>query len=107
MELADEVVAALESEQRRSDASAERRRFLMGRRNNSCRGPADDHREWGDGSQALGRPPTGVPSLIWAMEIHLVSSHSGRIVFLKLPVVDRDVELFREHCCPDPPARRP
>lgn len=71
MELADEVVAALESEQRRSDASAERRRFLVDRLN-SGRSPRDNHRE-GGGIQVLGRPPIGVPPLIWAMEIHLVS----------------------------------
>lgn len=71
MELADEVVAALESEQRRSDAAAERRRFLMERRN-SGRYPGDNHRE-GGGTDVLGRPPVGMPPLIWAMEIHLVS----------------------------------
>ena len=71
LELSDEVVAALESEQRRSDASAERRRFLMERRN-SGRCPGDNYRE-GNGGQVLGRPPVGVPPLIWAMEIHLVS----------------------------------
>ncbi|CAN0534917.1 unnamed protein product, partial [Ectocarpus sp. 12 AP-2014] len=62
LELADEVVAALDVEQRRSDASAERRRFVADRRNNS-----GDNR-----TQALGRPPLGVPPLIWAMKIHLV-----------------------------------
>ncbi|CAN0351492.1 unnamed protein product, partial [Ectocarpus sp. 8 AP-2014] len=62
LELADEVVAALDVEQRRSDASAERRRFVADRHNNS-----GDNR-----TQALGRPPLGVPPLIWAMEIHLV-----------------------------------
>ncbi|CBN74661.1 hypothetical protein Esi_0037_0079 [Ectocarpus siliculosus] len=62
LELADEVVAALDVEQRRSDASAERRRLAVDRHNNS-----------GDSRfQALGRPPLGVPPLIWAMEIHLV-----------------------------------
>lgn len=71
MELADEVVAALESEQRRSDASAERRRFAMERRNTNGR-PDRNHHERG-GSQVLGRPPMGVPPLIWAMDIHLVS----------------------------------
>lgn len=72
MELADEVVTALGSEQRRSDASAERRRFLMERRDSgSC--PGDNHHAGGGGTQALGRPPMGVPPLIWAMEIHLVS----------------------------------
>lgn len=75
MELADEVVAALESEQRRSDAAAERRRFLMERRN-SGRFPGDSHREGSD-TKVLGRPPVGVPPLIWAMEIHLVSWLSG------------------------------
>ncbi|CAM9695254.1 unnamed protein product [Ectocarpus fasciculatus] len=62
LELADEVVAALDVEQRRSDASAERRRFAMDRHSN-----AGDSR-----TQALGRPPLGVPPLIWAMETHLV-----------------------------------
>ncbi|CAB1114924.1 unnamed protein product [Ectocarpus sp. CCAP 1310/34] len=62
LKLADEVVAALDVEQRRSDASAERRRFV-----------ADRHNNFGDSrTQALGRPPLGVPPLIWAMEIHLV-----------------------------------
>ncbi len=70
LELADEVVAALESEQRRSDASAERRRFLVERRNS--RGPGAGHFGGAD-AQALGKPPVGVPPLIWAMEIHLVS----------------------------------
>lgn len=63
LELSDEVVAALEAEQRRSDASAERRRFVADRHNISV----------GCDTQALGRPPIGVPPLIWAMEIHLVS----------------------------------
>ncbi|CAM9874190.1 unnamed protein product, partial [Scytosiphon promiscuus] len=63
LELADEVVAALEAEQRRSDASAERRRTAANSHSNSSRG---------DASPALGRPPMGVPPLIWAMEIHLV-----------------------------------
>lgn len=67
MELADEVVTALELEQQRSDASAERRRFFAERRNSS-----DGHRGEG-GDKILGRPPVGVPPLIWAMEIHLVS----------------------------------
>lgn len=56
LELAHEVVAALESEQRRSDVSAERRRF------------ASERRE----ATALVRPPAGVPPLIWDMGIHLV-----------------------------------
>lgn len=67
MELADEVVTALESEQRRSDASAERRRLFAERRN------GNDSRCGEYGNKALGRPPVGVPPLIWAMEIHLVS----------------------------------
>lgn len=67
MELVDEVVTALESEQRRSDASAERRRFFAERYHDS-----DSHRGEG-GNKVLGRPPVGVPPLIWAMEIHLVS----------------------------------
>ncbi|CAM9437359.1 unnamed protein product, partial [Hapterophycus canaliculatus] len=62
LELADEVVAALEAEQRRSDASAERRRFVADRHNSSS----------GGDNKALGRPSIGVPPLIWAMEIHLV-----------------------------------
>lgn len=60
LELSDEVVAALEVEQRRSDASAERRRFAA---------KAYDHH---GKREALGKPPAGVPPLIWGMGLHLV-----------------------------------
>lgn len=60
LELSDEVVAALEVEQRRSDASAERRRFAA---------EAYNHHRNGE---SLGKPPAGVPPLIWGMGLHLV-----------------------------------
>lgn len=66
LELSDEIVAALESEQRRSDASAERRRF-------ASEAYSRDHKlQHHSAAGVLGQPVAGVPPLIWGMGLHLV-----------------------------------
>lgn len=76
LELADEIVSELETEQRRSGAAAERQRFVTegsayGFRQYSAAGSDTSPAPAGTGP-ALCRPPVGVPPLIWSMAIHLV-----------------------------------